>query len=191
MAGVAVAWAAGTGTTKTRRGFAAHETTKARHESTKALTVACACLAAAPDLDLLFHDHRTWTHSVGAALLAGLVAALVARWRGWRAVRTGIVCGIAWGTHILLDWLGADPTPPHGIMALWPFSHGWYIAPVAIFDAVSRHYWNLGEFLWGNVVEAGWEVLVLAPILVAIWLVRVKPSARLASEVTGRHHPAQ
>src|SRR5262245_36845496 len=39
------------------------------------LTVACALLAAAPDLDLLLATHRSFTHSVTAGVTVGLVAA--------------------------------------------------------------------------------------------------------------------
>src|SRR5471030_1112459 len=42
------------------------------------LTLLCAGLGAAPDLDLAFAVHRTMTHSVTAVLVVGLVAAAVA-----------------------------------------------------------------------------------------------------------------
>ena len=139
------------------------------------MTVACACLAAAPDLDLFlgWRFHRTVTHSLGAALLVALVAAVDAGWRRRPVLYTSLTCGAAYGTHLLLDWLGADPTPPHGIMALWPFTDGWYISGWSLFDAVSRRYWLPDEFLWGNLLNAGWEVLLLGPVLIVLWLVPV------------------
>jgi membrane-bound metal-dependent hydrolase YbcI (DUF457 family) len=42
------------------------------------LTLLCAGLAAAPDLDLAFVAHRTVTHSLFAVCVVGLVAAVVA-----------------------------------------------------------------------------------------------------------------
>jgi membrane-bound metal-dependent hydrolase YbcI (DUF457 family) len=155
------------------------------------LTLACAILAAAPDLDLLAGGHRIYTHSLGAVLLVGVAAALVARWRHWPVARVALTCAAAVGSHVLLDWLGADTNPPFGIMALWPFSHRWFIAGVSIFDSVSRRYWLPQQFLWGNLVEVGWEVLVLVPLLMVLWLVRVKALARFAPEMAGRHHAAQ
>src|SRR5262245_47784003 len=72
-----------------------------------------------PDVDLLAGAHSTYTHSVGAALLAMGVAAIVARQRArasWRkAAIIGCAIGAAYGSHILLDWLGTDTAPPRGI----------------------------------------------------------------------------
>lgn len=195
MAGVATAWVAETMTGR--------QPTAIPPEATRAqafyvrmgggLTVACACLAAAPDLDLFlgWRFHRTVTHSLGAALTVTVVAALYAAWRRKPVAYTSLTCGAAYATHILLDWLGADPTPPYGIMALWPFSHRWFISGWSLFDAVSRRYWLPHEFLWGNLLNAGWEVLVLGPVLLVLWLVRVKALARLPAEVPGGHHAAE
>ena len=192
MAGVATAWVAEMATGRqpapSRPGLAGFY---ARMGG--GLTVACACLAAAPDLDLFlgWRFHRTITHSIGAALAVTLLAALYALWRRGPVVYTSLTCGAAYATHILLDWLGADPTPPYGIMALWPFSHGWYISGWSLFDAVSRRYWLPQEFFWGNLLNAGWELLVLGPVLIVLWLVRVKALARLPAEVSGSHHAAE
>src|SRR5437660_12574610 len=43
------------------------------------LTIACVAAAVVPDVDILFRVHRNYTHSVGAAMIAGAVAWLVAR----------------------------------------------------------------------------------------------------------------
>ena len=97
-------------------------------------------LGALPDLDLLFNDHRGPSHSVGAAIIVGLVALAVTR-----SVRWSVAATLAWGSHTLLDWLGNDTFPPIGIMALWPFSHGYYQSSLHLFPAVSRSYW-LADF---------------------------------------------
>jgi membrane-bound metal-dependent hydrolase YbcI (DUF457 family) len=119
-------------------------------------------VAAAPDLDLLFHRHREASHSIGAAIVAGLVA-----WAITRRPRWGAAVALAWGSHVLLDWLGRDTSPPLGIMALWPFSHGYYQARFAIFPQVSRRY-RLGEFWIGNLHALGVELLILAPLAALI-----------------------
>lgn len=129
-------------------------------------------IAAAPDLDLLVHDHRGPAHSVGAAVLAGVVAWLLTRRARW-----GIAAAVAWASHVLLDWLGTDTRPPIGIMALWPFSHGYYQSPVSIFPAVSRRYWST-EFWYGNTKAIGVELLILLPIALAVvWIVRRQAGA--------------
>src|SRR5438552_14768209 len=70
------------------------------------LVVACVAAAVAPDIDILFGSHRTFTHSIGAAAIVG-VATWLLRKRGtaphpffWAVAVT-----VAYATHILLDWL--------------------------------------------------------------------------------------
>lgn len=129
-------------------------------------------IAAAPDLDLLVNDHRGPAHSVGAAVLAA-----VAGWFVTRRVRWGLAAGVAWASHVLLDWLGTDTRPPIGIMALWPFSTAYYQSPISIFPAISRRYW-LSEFWYYNARAVAVEVLILLPIAAAVvWIVRRQAGA--------------
>jgi inner membrane protein len=126
-----------------------------------------ALLAAAPDLDLLVNAHSTYTHSVGAALLVGVLALLVVRRRRWA---TALAAAAAVGTHVLLDWLGSDTTAPIGIMALWPWSTGFHQSSLHVFAAVSRRYWQ-PEFYVGNIWTVVREVAILVPVAaIAYWI---------------------
>src|SRR5262245_8527125 len=80
----------------------------------------CAALGVAADLDLLFPaTHRTITHSVTAVAIVSIVAIVVTgkvistRRFAPRSMQARIVaaCAIAYASHLLLDWLGADPVP--------------------------------------------------------------------------------
>ena len=71
----------------------------------------------------------------------------------------------AWASHVLLDWLGSDTSPPIGIMALWPFSDGFYQSSLFLFDAISRRYWLPQEFIWHNLRAAVGELVILAPLV--------------------------
>ena len=75
----------------------------------------------------------------------------------------------AYGTHILLDWLGKDTAPPFGLPALWPFSSRYYISGADLFMEISRRYWKPDEFIVGNLKAVGWEMLVLGPIAALAW----------------------
>ncbi len=126
--------------------------------------------AIVPDLDLLFGTHSTYTHSVGAVILVFVLTVLIAGARQWH-VALGMAS--AWGSHLLLDWLGNDTSAPIGIMALWPFDAGYYQSPFSIFDAISRRYWLPEQFIVGNLKAAIKEVMLLGPIFaVALWLRR-------------------
>jgi len=126
----------------------------------------------APDLDLLFHDHRGPAHSVGAAVLVAMTVALVAR--SWR---WGLAAGLAWVSHVALDWLGADNAPPIGLMALWPFSHDYYQAPIHLFPSVSRSF-GLPEFWVRNLTALIVELCVIGPIAAAVVAISRRRASR-------------
>lgn len=139
----------------------------ARERSATKTALIVAAIAAAPDLDLLVNDHRGPGHSLGAAIVAGIVVWMVAR-----QIRWGAAAAAAWASHVLLDWLGTDTRPPIGIMALWPFSTAYFQSPLEIFPAISRRYW-LSEFWYYNAKALLVEVVVLLPIAIAVvWIVR-------------------
>jgi membrane-bound metal-dependent hydrolase YbcI (DUF457 family) len=117
-----------------------------------------AAVSIAPDLDLLINNHRGESHSVGAAMIAGLVALAITRRPRWAAAAT-----LAWGSHILLDWLSNDTRPPLGVMALWPFTRDYYKAGIEIFPPVSRHYWESRFWIY-NLKAVVMELLILLPI---------------------------
>jgi membrane-bound metal-dependent hydrolase YbcI (DUF457 family) len=147
-----------------------------------------AAVAIVPDLDLLVHDHRGMSHSVGAAVAAGIVAWIVTRSaaaaspRG-RDSRPGsdldfpienrdltperwrwaLAVTLAWTSHVALDWLSNDTRPPIGVMALWPFTRQYYKASVEIFPAISRRYW-LAEFFVYNAKALLVELVILGPL---------------------------
>lgn len=155
LGGVAVAWAV-----VPRRNLSA------------ALVLAATALA--PDLDLLVGDHRGISHSLGAAVVAGAVAWCAATVGGARAgsgsqaaARWGGAVGLAWASHVFLDWLSNDTRPPIGVMALWPMTRDYYKAAIEIFPPVSRR-WGDTRFWFHNIRAAVVELALLGPIA---WLV--------------------
>jgi membrane-bound metal-dependent hydrolase YbcI (DUF457 family) len=122
-----------------------------------------AAIGVAADLDLLAGAHRGISHSLGAAVVTGLVTFALTRSVRWAAAGAA-----AWGSHVLLDWLGADAWPPLGIPALWPFANTYYRAPVTIFPAVSRQYWLGARFVYFNALALAVELAILLPLA---WIV--------------------
>ncbi len=133
-------------------------------------TVGFALLGAAADADLALGIHSRQSHSVGVVVVVGVMAAV---WGGRLDVRRGLACGLAYGSHVLLDWLGSDTTPPIGIMALWPFSTAFHQSDLFLFDAIWREPWRPG-FLAHNLGAVAREVCLLAPVAVAIWWWRAR-----------------
>ena len=77
-----------------------------------------------------------------------------------------VAVALSWLTHVGLDWLAADDTPPFGLMAFWPLNSNFYLSNAHIFDTISRRYW-LDNFVTHNVWAVIKEVLILGPITFA------------------------
>ena len=190
LAGIAVAW-----TADLIPGDRAWRTAPAsapwHQRAGDGLTLLCAGIGVAPDLDLAFVAHRTVTHSVGAVCFVGLLAAALAANARRPIARVSLMCAAAYGSHLLLDWLGTDVYPPPGIQALWPVNGDWYISGFDLFRQTLRLHLFTRPVLMTNARAIAQEMAILGPIVAALWLVRVKTLARLASQVARRHHPAQ
>lgn len=132
-------------------------------------------LGALADIDFVFGTHSTYSHSVGACAVVG-ISALV--WhRGQRAATLALAVTAAYGSHLLLDWLGSDTTPPIGIMALWPFTSEFHQSDLHWFMAIRRRDWP-SSFWSHNLQAVAWEIAILAPLAAAVRWLRVRPSPR-------------
>ena len=155
------------------------------------LTLICAGLAASPDLDLLFPGHRTSSHSIGALLMVGVIAAAIGAATRQPFRRVGLMCAAAYGSHLLLDWLGTDNTTPRGLQLFWPFARDWYISDWNVFRQTERQHLLTGEVIRTNVLAIAQELAIFVPMLAALWLIRVKALAGLATELPRRDHAPQ
>lgn len=127
-----------------------------------------AALGLAPDLDLLIGRHSMETHSVGAAVLAGGVAAVL-RWPiAATRLRIFVIAALVWSTHPMLDALGADTSPPLGVMMFWPFSRE-HVMFEPVFHPISRRWW-LSGFITGNLEAIARELVILGPAALVAWL---------------------
>jgi inner membrane protein len=140
------------------------------------LTLTCVLCAVVPDIDLVYLPfHRTATHSVTAVALTMIIAAGVTGWvtrRTWW--RIALVCGLAYATHLLLDWAGADASPPYGIQAFWPFSARWFISPWIVFPGTERRDLFTETTILINVRALVVEVAILGPVAAAAWFRRTR-----------------
>jgi membrane-bound metal-dependent hydrolase YbcI (DUF457 family) len=191
LAGIAVAWGAdllpGNRAWRTAPGPASWYV-----RAGNGLTLTCAALAAAPDLDLMIRAfHRSITHSfVSIAVVAAVAAVSAARAR-LPVARIAFMCAAAWASHMLLDWLAADPSSPRGIQALWPFSDTRFISGWDVFPGTERRDIFSASSLRLNLTALVMELAFMTPVVAGLWLVRVKALAGFSSELTRRHHPAE
>jgi hypothetical protein len=150
------------------------------------LPVVCAVCAALPDIDLLYMPtHRTATHSVPVAVLLTIVAVGVTGWvrpihdwcRKWfggesQTLVIGLTCGLAWSSHILLDWLGADANPPYGVQAFWPVSDTWFFSGLNVFPGTQRRDPLSMRAMLINLRAAVAEIAIMGTVLAAVAFLR-------------------
>jgi len=134
-------------------------------------TLICAALAALPDADLVAHAalHRSVTHSLVATIAVTIIAAAVTGWVTRRdAWKVAAICGAAYATHLLLDWLGSDPSSPQGIQLFWPFNELRYISGWDLFRRTERRQWWTVRAMMRNAEAAAQELAILGPVLLAL-----------------------
>jgi LexA-binding, inner membrane-associated putative hydrolase len=193
LAGIAVAWTADL-VPGDRAWRTAAESGPWYRRAGNGVTLLCAGLAAAPDLDLALGNHREITHSIGAVVIVGLCAATLAAGARRPVTRIALMCAAAYGSHLLLDWLGTDNYPPRGIQLMWPFNREWYISDLDVFRQTARlRIFTRGPMLT-NVRAILQEIAILLPVLVVLWRaraasVRIEAATSLPPQVAGRDHP--
>jgi inner membrane protein len=117
--------------------------------------------------------HHGPSHSIGFAILFGLVASLIFTKRLYAfAVGSGLYL-----SHILLDYLIQDPSPPYGVQLLWPFSHAYLMAPLVLFRPFNYRNSTTGAvaasiFTQHNLLTITVEVLYLLPVLCLVLIFR-------------------
>lgn len=126
---------------------------------------------------LLYGDprslHHQWSHSVTAAAVVALATWAVVKLAGGRALRWTLWAGALYASHLFLDLLVDDPSPPYGIRVFWPFSQAYFISPITPFLSFDYYDPSLGMLrtilsahnALGLLVEIG----VVGPFALAAW----------------------
>lgn len=140
-----------------------------RPSLTVPVLIGSATMAIAPDLDLLGPTHRTYSHSIGAVAVVGLLCWVLIRARAANTVIVAVLTA-AYASHLPLDWLSKDTRDPSGLTMLWPLTSKFYQSPFDVFPEISRRYWLLDEFIVNNIKAAAWEFVVVAPWLFLAWV---------------------
>lgn len=134
--------------------------------------------ANAPDLDFIpgiligeaDRFHHGPAHSLGAAVLFGLGATLIA-WlcRARRPLHFGLWMALAFSSHLLLDMFSLDKRPPNGVPLLWPLTDRYFVVAYPLFMDIQR---TAGEpnFLRSLIREHNfdamfWELVIMGFVL--------------------------
>ena len=162
-----------------------------RRRAAVVLFVLLMAAAFAPDFDLyplLWGDleaanlnHQHFSHSLFFTAATGLALAGAAALLGCGPFLrlSPYFLAAAW-SHVLLDFLTSDTREPVGIMPFWPFSEARFNSPVALFEGL--HKSRLEDLLsWHNVGVVAGEVLILGPLVAAIWYLRIRSERKRAA----------
>src|ERR1044071_694587 len=119
-------------------GYILYRATARAHEPSR-WTILALCLFAAnaPDLDFLpglvageiSRYHHGPSHSFVFAVLFGILAATLFRKR----LNAFLLGSALYLSHVLLDYLIKDPSPPLGVPLFWPFSNEYYMSPLTVY----------------------------------------------------------
>jgi inner membrane protein len=159
-------------------------------------------IANAPDLDLIpgvlagdpNRYHHLGTHSLITAVAVGAVAACLAAIarRYWptsfggarAALATGAIVAALWASHVVLDAVTHDPSPPHGVPMFWPVSDLRVVGPPLFWradkvaGAASPAQFALSLLSWHNATAMAREVLLMLPLVALAWWSRRQLSGR-------------
>ncbi len=138
-------------------------------------------MAVAPDLDfipgLLLGTpavyHQGISHSLGMALLAGVVMATFYRLNGKRFSKVFRLCFLSYLSHLVIDFFGPDGRLPYGLPLFWPLSNEHFLSPVPLFRGMhhagstygSTLEWIMGIISLHNVLAVVVEVAWMVPLI--------------------------
>lgn len=129
--------------------------------------------ATAPDLDILvgvlrerpvdYSNRRS--HSLGAAVAAGLIMGGWARLLGRRFLPGAVMGTAAYASHLALDYMGKEAED--GIPLLWPLSHRRISTDRPIFRTIHSRRDNFfrGLITRRNLRRVGRELAILSPVV--------------------------
>jgi inner membrane protein len=118
--------------------------------------IASVVLANLPDIDILpglllgnpTLFHRQGTHSIAAGIAVGIIVGILASVLGrtckQASIRLGLWAVALFFSHIFLDLLVTDPSPPRGVQLFWPFSNDYFISPITVFGGFDYFDSELG-----------------------------------------------
>ena len=117
--------------------------------------------------------HHQASHSLAVALLFGLLMGGLANLWKLNGIGWGIWGGGLYLSHIVLDLLVNDPTPPFGIQLLWPISDAYFISPITPFGGF--HYYDPAKGMartilgFDNFMLILQEIVFIAPFAALAW----------------------
>lgn len=121
--------------------------------------------------------HHGITHSLGATLVAGLVFGFYFYAKKNQFWAPFAFSGLLYLSHVALDFLTVDTSPPQGVPIFWPLSGEYYLSPISVFSSVHKDSFSATFFQSLFVSENIWtvfrEIFILGPFVLLVYLVKL------------------
>jgi inner membrane protein len=151
----------------------------------RTLFLFCVC-SILPDLDFIpgflmgepNRFHHGISHSLGFALGFGLLMSCILFFmKDQRVLRNFVIFFTLYFSHVLLDSLCEDSSPPYGVPALWPITGHYYISPISVFLDIQRDQVS-GTFIrslfsFHNFLAILIEIVIFLPLVVIVSLFKI------------------
>ena len=120
--------------------------------------------------------HHGVTHSLGATLVTGLVFGFYFYAKRNQFWTPFVFSGLLYLSHVVLDFLTVDTSPPQGVPIFWPLSAKYYLSPISVFSSVHKDSSSATFFQSLFVSENVWtvfrEIFILGPFVLLVYLTK-------------------
>ncbi len=121
--------------------------------------------------------HHGVTHSLGATLLVGLLFGFYFYSKRNQFWAPFAFSGLLYLSHVGLDYLTVDTSPPHGVPIFWPLSGKYYLSPISVFSSVHKDSASAtffqSLFVAENASTIFREIFVLGPLVLLAYLTKI------------------
>ena len=142
----------------------------------------CVC-SNLPDLDFIpgfllgapNKFHHGVSHSLGFAVAFAFCMSLFLLFvKNQSVLRNFVIFFSLYFSHVLLDLLSYDSSPPYGVPALWPITDNYYISPISVFLDIQRgqasETFIRSLFSFHNFLAILIEIVFFLPLIVIVSL---------------------
>ncbi|MER3445440.1 MAG: hypothetical protein C4291_00775 [Candidatus Dadabacteria bacterium] len=117
--------------------------------------------------------HHGVSHSLGFAFGFGFYMSLILLFvKDQSILRSFIIFFGLYFSHVLLDLLSYDSSPPYGVPVLWPITDNYYISPISVFSDIERdrasEAFIRSLFSLHNFLAILIETVILLPLVIMV-----------------------
>ncbi len=131
--------------------------------------------------------HHGVSHSLGFAFGFGFCMSFILLFvKNQSILRSFVIFFGLYFSHVLLDLLSYDSSPPYGVPVLWPITDNYYISPISVFSDIQRgqasETFIRSLFSLHNFLAILIEAVILLPLVIMVSFFK-KDKTRIGGKV--------